>query len=380
MHNHKHNIVLPKHHKADGTFQNIGETYKLPSWKKELAFDLTYFLMNKKAPNLAELPSHVPNWDKIYNPDPNEIVHTWIGHSTFLLQVGGYNILTDPIMGERVGPIKNIGPKRLRPTPMTVDQLPPIDVVVISHDHFDHCDTFTLRDLVKRFGDKVKFYVPLRLNKWMMKNITGLKSTNLDHLDWWHTVYAPERNETTTYVNSDRQPVTGRLELTFLPAQHWSNRTFFDLRSTLWGGWGIKFIPHDTSVRPKTIYHAGDTGYDPLLFKKIGSRWSKPNGGIDLALIPIGAYAPRYYSRCEHIDPAESYLVAMDIHARHCVAMHWGTFDLATEALLEPKIKLEQMKKIHSGHDENYFITVFPGETKVVELKEHLVLTEKSIV
>ncbi len=161
----------PKHHKPDGTFQNTGEKFKLPSWRKELVFDLTMFLMRKREPNHNEFPIILPDFKKIYKPDPTRIQYTWIGHSTFLLQIGGYNILTDPLLGPRCGPFKDhIGPIRLRPTPLTVDQLPPIDIVIISHDHFDHCDLFSLRDLTKKFKDTIHLYVPLKLKKWVQND------------------------------------------------------------------------------------------------------------------------------------------------------------------------------------------------------------------
>jgi N-acyl-phosphatidylethanolamine-hydrolysing phospholipase D len=261
-------------------------------------------------------------------------------------------------------------------------------VVIISHDHFDHCDLFTLRDLCERFKDTIHLYVPLKLKKWVVKNVK-CDHRMVTQLDWWHSVNANTRLTTTVAkVNRKlRNYTTGELEITFLPAQHWSNRTFLDLRHTLWGGWGLKYTPYDASLRHRTIYFAGDTGYDPKLFEEIGKRYSKPNGGVDVGFIPIGAYAPRYYSRCEHIDPAEAFLVALDVDSRHNVAMHWGTFDIAAEALMEPKVKLDQMRRVHSHGRKcvgEYFVAVFPGDTRIApyddEPHELEILEDKSMV
>ncbi len=275
------------------------------------------------------------NFDVVH-PDyvnPPERVYggilTWVGHATFLLQIGGKNILTDPVWSDRVGPASFLGPKRYTPPGIPWEKLPPIDVVVISHNHYDHMDRATIERLEKDFSPA--FFVPLG-NK---KLLDEWKITNVIEHDWW---------EGTTIDD---------FEFVCTPTQHFSQRWLNDRNETLWASWIIR-SPNGT------VYFAGDTGYFPG-FVEIGERF----GPIDVALIPIGAYKPRWFMRPVHVDPAEALQAYIDLNARYFAAMHWGTFDQADEHLDEPPRDL--MQALDTVQVDKSRIWVFGfGETRSI--------------
>lgn len=271
-----------------------------------------------------------PDLQQIFHPDPNKIQATWLGHSTVLIQYQGLNILTDPVFSKRVSPIGFIGPKRVIPSVITIEELPSIDVVVISHNHYDHLDT----NSVKALGKDTLFLVPLGNKSWFNKK--GIM--NVVEQDWWG-IYR-------------HKGFIFRLT----PAQHFTGRKIFDLRKSLWGGWAI--LKDDAQ-----IYFAGDTGYTPQ-FKEIGAR----SGPFDLALIPIGAYAPRDTLRYVHIDPYEAAQTHRDVRSQKSIAIHWGTFRLTTEPLGEPIKVLSEAKKLHNVAEDD-FLTIKVGETKLIEVR-----------
>ena len=243
---------------------------------------------------------------------------TWIGHATFLLQVGGVNILTDPHLTARASPSRLLGPKRWVPPALTLNQLPHIDLVVLSHNHYDHLDTETVRHLYRQPGGAPQFYVPLGLARWFASH--GIPAVR-EH-DWWQIGHH------------------GELRLTFTPAQHWSARTVWDRNQTLWGGWRLD--------HPRlSFFFAGDTGYSQD-FKDIRARL----GPVDLAALPIGAYAPRWFMRASHVDPAEAVQIHLDLEARQSIAMHWGTFVLTDEPLDEPPHRLRAALRAQGLMDE----------------------------
>jgi L-ascorbate metabolism protein UlaG (beta-lactamase superfamily) len=229
----------------------------------------------------------------------------WVGHATFLMRAGGKVIATDPIWSTRIqGAIK----RRAAPS-VTLEEAPPIDVVTVSHSHFDHLDLPTL----KRIGPGATYVVPRHVGELLHE--AGLP--NVIELDWW--------DETTI----------GDLTLTLVPAQHWSMRMPWDRNRRLWGG----FVYSTPEGR---AYHAGDTAYSPLVFKAIGQHFAS-RGGIDWAMLPIGAYEPGWFMRPQHMDPEDALRAFDDLGARTFVAMHWGTFKLTDEPLNEPPERLRAL-------------------------------------
>jgi N-acyl-phosphatidylethanolamine-hydrolysing phospholipase D len=213
---------------------------------------------------------------------------TWIGHSSFAIQDGSEVVLTDPHFGARA-----LLPPRQSPPGLPLAAIPESAFAVLSHNHYDHLDAWTVR----RLPAAMPWFVPLGLAGWFRR----LGRHNVVEMDWWQSVRH------------------GRWTLTFLPAQHWSNRLRMGRNTTLWGSWML-----DNGER--RTYFAGDSGYYHG-FAEIGRRFP----GIDAALIPIGAYEPRWFMRPQHMDPRESLQTFRDLGARHMIAMHWGTFDLTDE-------------------------------------------------
>jgi N-acyl-phosphatidylethanolamine-hydrolysing phospholipase D len=265
-----------------------------------------------------------PDFAKINAPDSSAIQITWIGHSTFLVQVAGINILTDPVFGERASPFSWIGPKRRVPPPCKLEELPHIDAVVISHDHYDHLDKWT----IKRLGGKPHYFVPLGLKKWF----NDLEISNVTELDWWQS------------ASFDR------LVFRAVPSQHFSARSPFNRNGTLWGGWVIE-------TGHGKVYFAGDAGYSPH-FKEIGER----AGPIKIALLPIGAYNPRWFMKPVHMNPPEAVQAFIDLKAEQAIAMHWGTFKLTMEPMGEPPLFLKASLKERSIDEEKFRVMKF-GET-----------------
>lgn len=254
---------------------------------------------------------------------------TWIGHATLLVQIGGLNVLTDPHFSDRAFAVQWMGPKRRVPLTVKLDELPPIDVVVISHAHYDHLDETTVEALVKQPGGAPLFAVPLGLERWL----EARGARRVLAFDWWQTVH-----------------VAG-IELHFVPARHWSARTPFDRNTSLWGGWVLR-------TKDFSFYFAGDTGYSRD-FVEIGERF----GGFDLAAIPVGAYLPRWFMKDQHVDPDEAVRIHLDVRARQSVGIHWGSFELTDEPLDAPIGELAQARSRH-GIAASAFVLYQHGETR----------------
>ncbi len=272
---------------------------------------------------------------------------TWIGHATVLMQVAGVNILTDPIFSERASPVGFAGPKRKVAPGLSYDQLPHIDVVVISHNHYDHLDRDSVQRLNAQAGGAPLFLVGLGNKAWM--NEAGI--TNVREMDWW------------------QQTDANGLEITFVPVQHWSARGVTDRFKTLWGAWVVK-APEKTSAtagtaanaasaqQPFSFFFAGDAGYSKD-FADIHKRFDR----FDLALLPIGAYAPRWFMKNQHVDPAEAVQIHRDLRAKQSVAIHWGTFELTDEPLDEPPLALVRERE-KAGVPDADFAALRHGEMR----------------
>jgi N-acyl-phosphatidylethanolamine-hydrolysing phospholipase D len=258
---------------------------------------------------------------------------TWIGHSTVLLQLGALNVLTDPVFSKRASPLTWWGPKRRTEPGLMISELPKIDLIVISHDHYDHLDEASVRQLIAR--DDPQFVVPLGidvlLREWGAHNVVGL--------DWWQV----------THVMS---PTTG-LDVTLVPAQHWGRRGLFDRNQRLWGGFVIDALDFKA-------YFAGDTGYDGALFKQIGEQY----GPFDISLIPIGSYDPRDFLEPQHVDPVQAVQIHKDVRSAQSIAVHWGTFDLSLEQIDAPRTALLAATKA-AGLGDREFVPFRVGETGV---------------
>jgi len=231
----------------------------------------------------------------------------WIGHSTVLLKLSGKYILVDPVFADRVSPVAFAGPKREVPLPIRVQDLPAVDLVIVSHNHYDHLDSEAIADLAGRFDPL--FVAPLG-NADLLR-MSG--ATRIIEMDWWQFFE------------------TGGFRIHCLPARHFSNRGLTDRNRSLWGS----FLVEDAEWK---MYFAGDTGYADH-FVEIGRKF----GPIDLALIPIGAYLPRWFMREVHMDPVEAMQAFDDLKAREFFGIHWGTFVLAEEPLHDPKDLIESL-------------------------------------
>jgi len=269
----------------------------------------------------------IPDLERIHHPNKNKLQLTWIGHDTFLLQYQGINILTDPIFSKRASPFLWIGPKRLVDPGLHISELPRIDYVVVSHDHYDHLDYAT----VKHLGNTPKFIVPLGLKAWFEKR--GI--TRVVEKNWWEN----ERCEGVMF--------------TAAPVKHFSGRVPFRFRTTLWTAWVIE-------IGRKKIFFSGDTGYNGH-FKKVYDRF----GAMDVALIPIGAYHPRWLMQDVHIDPREAVAIHEDLHACRSIAMHWGTFKLTSEPLADPPLYLQSVLKERKISQQDFQVLDF-GEMVVL--------------
>ncbi|MGI9462093.1 MAG: MBL fold metallo-hydrolase [Alphaproteobacteria bacterium] len=256
---------------------------------------------------------------------------SWLGQSTVLWRLAGKNIITDPNFSTWLA-IKWLGERRLTPVPLAIRDLPAIDIVLISHNHHDHLDSYSIKYIAKHNKAAV-FYVPLGLKAWF--RLRGVK--NVIEMDWW------------------QKQSLNNIDIYFVPAQHWSTRYILDRNRSLWGGFVVKWNGF-------SFYHAGDTGYNQDMFDMIGKQFAP----IDWAMIPIGAYLPRDFMRPQHNNPAEALLIQKDIGAKRAFGVHWGTFVLSTEDTLQPMNDLTKAKKLQ-GVKNDKFITLKIGETKIVK-------------
>ncbi len=249
------------------------------------------------------VPSVVaPDLERIRRPDPAAVQVTWVGHSCFLVQVAGLNILTDPIWSRRASPVSFAGPRRKAPPGVAFRDLPRIDAVLVSHDHYDHLDKAT----VQRLGDRPRWFVPLGMARWL----AGVGVFRVSELDWFETSFI------------------GDVLVHAVPARHTSMRTPFDYNTQLWTG----FVLETPAGR---LFFAGDTGPGGH-FREIARRF----GPFRAAFMPIGGYRPRWILGRRHVDPREAAQAAAELDADVTFAMHWGTFPLADEPMAEPPIFL----------------------------------------
>ena len=266
-------------------------------------------------------------------------VVTWLGHVSVLLQVGGLNILMDPTLAAFAGPYGRFGAPRRVPAPLHARELPPIDIVLISHNHYDHLCDATISHLLAA-GQRPHFYVPLGLKAWF----DARQIADVHEMDWW-----------------EHADVAGSaLRLHFTPSQHWSRRTPWDTNASLWGGFLVEWTR--PAAAPWRYLFPGDTGYSAD-FKAIRQRL----GAIDFLALPIGAYLPRDFMKNMHINPAESVQMMLDLDAKQCMGVHWGTFMLTQEAFDQPPHDLADALR-HHGLAPNKVWLLRHGETREIVL------------
>lgn len=260
-------------------------------------------------------------------PGQGEVRITFVNHATFLIQLPGLNILTDPVWSSRASPFAWLGPKRVREPGISLDELPPIDLILISHNHYDHLDVKTLKKLRHRFSPQV--LVPLG-NQSLIRSL-GFE--NVRELDWWQEIEIDVHHK-----------------ITFTPAQHFSGRGLWDRYRTLWGSFYIEETNH-------SIYFGADSGY-ATHFEEIRSRIGSP----DVALLGIGAYEPNWFMKPIHMNPAEAVVAHRDLDAKVSIGMHFGTFRLAAEGFDQPVRELQEALKKQSI-PQDQFIVLDEGES-----------------
>ena len=302
------------------TFSNTNQT----SFDSERSFgDFLKWRLTRKEPKAVQIETS-DQWKQLGEQSKNYAV--WIGHSTYLLNNGDLTIVTDPVFSKRASPFSWAGPKRLIAPAISLEELPDIDVITVSHNHYDHLDIASLKTLHK-LNPKALFLV----SKGDMDLLVRSGIKNVTEFLWWENIEVKNTM------------------FTFTPNQHWSARGFRDRNKSLWGGWFMQSSNH-------TIYHAGDTGYSDD-FKETRSRLGSP----DFAMIPIGGYNPPWFMNYHHVNPSESIQIALDLGVSKSFGMHWGTFRLTDEDILEPAQLIDQeLKNLNLADD--FFRTVKPGE------------------
>jgi L-ascorbate metabolism protein UlaG (beta-lactamase superfamily) len=252
---------------------------------------------------------------------------TWVGHASLLLRLGGSLIATDPVFASRMGPRRRLTPPGVPPS-----RIPPVDIVTVSHSHYDHLDLPSLRHLASRGSPR--FVVPTDCGEI-------LRASGIDEvveLGWWESIEI------------------GAVRVTCVPAQHWSMRVPWDRNARLWGG-----VVYESA--DGVAYHAGDTAFSEQVFRAIADRFPR----IDWAMLPIGAYDPTWFMAAQHMGPEDAGRAWAILGAHNLVAMHWGTFKLTDEPVGEPPIRMRRWFADH-GHPEDRLWVLDVGETRDLRL------------
>lgn len=330
--------VKKRHHRPDGFNNN-----HIDGWRS----DQPSFAAWQLGRVTGGLPPQDPSRIRVASPDlaylhanRSDVTVTWIGHSTALWQLGGLNILTDPHFSERASPVSFAGPKRESPLPASLSDLPRIDVVLISHNHYDHLDTQTVKMLNRQPGGPPLFVVPLGVDLWMQDQ--GI--SRVQRLDWWESIRVPA--------------TSGEVTVHLVPAQHWSSRSPWDRNMTLWGGF-VAQAQVDQTVY--SMFFSGDTGYSKD-FAEIGERF----GGFDFSQIAVGCYLPRWFMREQHVNEEEAVQIHLDVKSKLSMGVHWGTFRLCDDAIDAPIDALPKARQKFSVPDDA-FVLLAIGETRVLK-------------
>jgi L-ascorbate metabolism protein UlaG (beta-lactamase superfamily) len=323
----------------DGSvFFNPEPSTRTPAGKRMSPWSFILGRIRRDPALWSKWPDHVDN--KPY-PAPGEPVPaaaaavSFIGHSSFLIRLPGLNVLTDPVFSKRCSPFSFAGPRRVRAPGLALAALPQIDLTLLSHNHYDHLDLASLRKLRKRFP-KMRIVAPLGNAAYLAKK----SLSDVVELDWWQSTSL------------------GQTCITATPARHFAARWLNDRNHTLWSGF---LFEH----RGAKIYFAGDTGYTKF-FAEIRSRLGAP----DIALLPIGAYEPRWFMKMVHMNPADAVKAFADLAPRQAIGMHFGTFQLTAEAIDQPEKDLAAAKSVAAIPDDR-FVTLDVGETRQFSTTEN---------
>jgi L-ascorbate metabolism protein UlaG (beta-lactamase superfamily) len=268
------------------------------------------WMRNREKGEWKELKDIPPGPPPAEKTNGDSIVVTFVNHSTFLIQTLGLNFLTDPVWGERASPVSFAGPKRMRPPGIRSEDLPKIDIILLTHNHYDHLDIQTLKKLSAQFNPKI--FCPLGVGLYLSKK--GIR--NVTEMDWW-----------------DETEIEQGLSVICTPAQHFSGRGMFDRDRTLWCGFAIK-------TDKGSIYYSGDTGFGDF-FKEIEQRISP----IRLSFLPIGAFKPKWFMSSIHTSPTDAVRIHQILKSPQSIGMHFGTFPLADDGMNEPGETLKQVMK-----------------------------------
>jgi N-acyl-phosphatidylethanolamine-hydrolysing phospholipase D len=336
---------LPTHHRPNG-FQNNYIEFEPKGLGDLLRWKIEATRQGSPKPPTTPIPVVAPDLAFIRaNARAGAFMEpaiTWVGHATMLAQFGGLNFITDPVFSERVSPVSFVGPRRHVPPGLTLAQLPHIDVVLISHNHYDHLDEASVKTLNDQSNGAPLFIVPLGIKKWL----AAIGIVNAVELDWWQS-------------QSITTP-TGPVDVFLTPSQHWSGRGLNDRLETLWGSYAV-FAPDFQ------FFFTGDTAYSKDftdIHHLFASRQRPEDGGaFDIALIAIGAYEPRWFMTTQHVNPAEAVQIHLDLQAKRSVGVHWGTFELTDDPLDQPPRDLAEARRSRDVADDAFFVMAI-GETR----------------
>jgi N-acyl-phosphatidylethanolamine-hydrolysing phospholipase D len=324
----------PAHHRPEGGFRN-----PWPRAEQHGFGDFLKWVVERRRkprrpdPDPSTFTRVEPQF-AVPRPAPEELTLTWIGHTSFLIQIGGRNVLLDPMWSDRASPVQFAGPKRWVPPGVSFDRLPPIDVVMLSHDHYDHLDARTVSRISARYP-AATWFAPLGVGAFLRQR----GAREVVERDWWQDVDA------------------GPIHVSCVPAQHFSGRTLGKRNRTLWCGWTIRSARH-------AVFFGGDTALHPA-FGEIAARC----GPFDIAILPIGAYDPRWFMGAVHMDPEDCMKAVSALSAARAggrltlVAAHWGTFKLTDEPMDEPPIRMRNAWRA-SGLDSSRLWIMHHGETR----------------
>ena len=319
----------PYHHLPDGTFRNPEGS---PVRSKDVKFSYRQFTKEKKKIDLSIPDDLVVDKETVLSDlkkYENEDYIAWIGHATFLIKLGNTTIITDPVFSKNAGPLI-FGPDRFTEPALNLDEIPKTDLFLLTHNHYDHLDKSTIRKFP--FKD-AKVLLPLKLGKYFKPRFK-----DINEMDWYDEIK----------VNND-------LKITFLPAVHWSKRSLTDTNKTLWGNFLIEY-------KGKKILFACDTGYGNI-YKDLGEKY----GPIDITMINIGAYnfKPMFDKSIYHTTPEEALNVAQDLKSKKVIGMHWGTFVLSLEPIMEPRKRFKDNAE-NFGFNKKDAIVFKIGEFKKI--------------